>query len=508
MDVHLAPARGAGVRDRPARARGRRARLVAGVAVVIGLVVAFALLRNPGQAPFGSDHDEYRMVAASLLAGDGPVVAGVEGTKYPLGYPLVLTLTSLLGLPVTAAAIVVNVLLAGLVVVVVSHLTSNLGSRPAQLAAAVFVAANVALWAAAYAVMPDVLITALSAVLLWRMQRLTGIGDVLVVSLLGVAATSVKSVGLLLAGAASLALLVRPGPLRRWCWVPGATALAAAAAHAWWVAPYADHTTGYRTVFWLTDPYDVASQRASLPQVAARLVTRVPDVLQDVGDAVAGPHVADGVALVVAVALLALGVWSFRQNRAFAVALVAVYGAGLTLWPFESVRFGLPLLPLAAVGVAGAVARLQSLTPPWPVVGSGAVAAVLAVTVVAGGVRARGEAVSDGATYGRLADGTAELAAWAAAEVPSTDVLASLDYREIAYRLDRPVLPLPYSTDDAELLRRMRAGDASWFVAYRDVYRRRSAVTRQLVRAQRDGLELAYRNDAVSVWRVIPEGAP
>jgi hypothetical protein len=490
--------------DAVAAATARRPWALVGVAVVILLTAVFALLRNPGEPPFGSDHDEYRMVAQSLLAGNGPVVAGVEGTKYPLGYPLLLAALDVVGLPVTATALGLNILMLAAVVLVVGHLTRPLQSRWAQLAAAVFVVGNVALWGGAFAVMPDVAITLLAALMLWRMQRIATVRDVLTVAALGAVATSVKSVGLLIAGAASVALLVRAGRLRWWFWVPGGAAVLAAAVQALWVAAYPDHTTGYATVFWLNDPYDVASGRASLLEVGARLFTRIPDVVQDVGDAVVGPHIADVPGALIAGLLLAVGVWAYRQNRAFAVALIVVYGVGLTLWPFESLRFGLPFVPLAAVGVGGAVAALQRASVAWRTVGYAATGAVLAVALLAGGRQVQADAQADGDTYRRLNAGTQQLAAWVSAEVPAGDVLASLDYREIAFRIDRRVVPLPYSSDTEDLLRRVRAGGSRWFVAYRDVYRRRSSVTRAFVRDHRDTLDLVYRNEAVSVWSVRP----
>jgi hypothetical protein len=41
---------------------------------------------------YGSDPDEYRLVAQSPIEKGTPEVAGVEGTKYPIGYPLLLIL--------------------------------------------------------------------------------------------------------------------------------------------------------------------------------------------------------------------------------------------------------------------------------------------------------------------------------------------------------------------------------------------------------------------------------
>ncbi|MDP9405643.1 MAG: hypothetical protein M3O86_03435, partial [Actinomycetota bacterium] len=193
---------------------------VGGVAAVAALLAVFAALRFTGQLPFGSDHDEYRLVAESLLRSGAPVVGGVEATKYPLGYPALLALLDAVGLPVGTAAIVVNVVLVAALAVVVLRLTAPLGSRPAQVAAAAFTVTNVALWDSVYAVMPDVLFTLLVALVVARMVHLRSARDVTVVAALVAAATTVKSVGLLVAVAASAGVLLGARPLRRWCWLP------------------------------------------------------------------------------------------------------------------------------------------------------------------------------------------------------------------------------------------------------------------------------------------------
>src|SRR5262249_6688370 len=78
--------------------------------IVTGAGIAVGALRWTGESPYGSDNDEYRLVARSLVNGAGPVSAG-EGTKYPVGYPLVLAACDALHLPVDGSALGLNALL-------------------------------------------------------------------------------------------------------------------------------------------------------------------------------------------------------------------------------------------------------------------------------------------------------------------------------------------------------------------------------------------------------------
>ncbi len=473
-----------------------------GVAAVAVLLAVFAALRFTGQLPYGSDHDEYRLVAQSLLRSGTPVVGGVEATKYPLGYPLLLALLDGLGLPIGTAAIVVNVVLVAALAVVVVRLTAPLGARLAQLSAAAFVVTNVALWGSVYAVMPDVLFTLLVALVVARMVALESGRDVAVVAALVVSAASVKSVGLLVAVAASAGVLFGARRLRRWCWAPALAGLVAVGVQAVVTAPYPEPATGYARTFVLRNPYDAADGRASVAEVAARVVTRVDSVLTDVGAALTGASTPDTVAAVVALALLALGIVGLRRQRPFAVALVVVYAVGLTLWPFASVRFGLPLLPLAAVGVGVAAAWVFRVAPR--AVGAVVVVAALGGLGVANGVAVRREAAAEAAMLASLHAATQEAVHWIDHNVERDEPIASLAYRELALRLDRPVLPLGYTSDTAALWSASGGRGARWFVNLTTLYPRRARHARRLVAAYPDRFERVFRNDEVAIYRIRP----
>ena len=489
------------------RARPRRALppppALAGLAVGALLFGVFAAARWTGVIPFGSDNDEYPLVARALLDSGTPVIAGVEATKYPLGYPLVLALFEALRLPALTGIVLNFVLVAATAFVMVKALERT-HTRFARFAAASFVLVSTGLWGAATSFMPDVMITFLSALLLAAVVRMRSVNDVVVVSVIAFVATSMKSVGVLLAGAASTAVLLGERVRRRWFLLPGVAGLLALVVHALIVRPYPEATTGYGRVFWLVNPYDAVEGRATTGQVLERLWTRWDVVLGDWGKAVMGPHVARDLAIALTVALLAAGVWGLGRRWAYGAGLVAIYGAGLALWPFSSTRFGLPMLPLAAVGVAhlaGLAARMpHRVARPAAVAG---LCAALAVHGVIGFGEVAEGADSEALTYTAFHEHTVEAAHWASHNIGNDAVVASPAYRELTERMgDRPILPVSYTTDPDTLWAETGGAGAEWFVNLTRLYPRRARVGRTLVRAFPERFEKVFENTDVAIYRI------
>lgn len=476
--------------------------VVAGALLVLAIAVVCAAARWSGELPVGSDHDEYLLVGERLRRGDGPLVAGVEGSKYPLGYPLVLALLGLLRLPVEQSAMVVNGV-ALVAAAAVSALTvRRLGlPRLGAFTAAVYVAASPLLWGSAYVVMADVLLVLLVALTLFVLVGAERGRDVLVLGALVAAATALKSVGLLLALGVSAGLLLRPG-LRRWCVLPVVAGLAATVVSARAVTAYPEHTTGYGATFWLVDPRDASLGEASAADVLARLWTRSDVWLSDLTHALTGPHAPSRVALVVGLALLGLGLVAVARGRGRAfwpvLGFVGAYDAGLLLWPYASPRFGEPLIPVAALGVGLLGALL------WRARVAGVLVALVAALAYTGWSvqRLAEEAALDREQYGSLRVALDEFEAWADSNVRRDEQLVSFDYREVARRLDRTVLPLGYTSDVAALHAASVGRGADWLVVVRDLYPRRQELADAVVTAYPDEFELALENARVRVYRV------
>lgn len=474
----------------------------AAMAVPVAVVAAWALLRWSGTAPFGSDNDEYRLVAEELLRSGRPLVAGVEATKYPLGYPLLLALLDLVGLPVTRAALALNVgLVVGLGALTVA-LTRSLG-RVAAVPAAVYAVGGAGLWGSVFVTMPDVAFLVAFAAVAWWLTRVAATRDVWVLVALVVAATLLKSVGLIVGLAASLALLTAP-QLRRLAWAPGVAALAVTVAAAASTAPHPEHTTGYARTFFLVDPTDAQAGEVSVIGLLQRLPDRAHLVLRDVEVAVVGPHLVRPWSWLLVVAVLAAGAWAVWYRpplRMFTLAFLVIWLPAMALWPYSSVRFELPLVVIAALGVGRLAAAALCRGGPW---GGLVVGAALALHLWGQGAQVARDATFEEATLGAVGRDAVMSATWGAAHIPPGDVVASFAYREVAYRLDRPVVPLGYTSDLGSLLDDADGVGARWLVVMPSLYRARGELEERFLATFPQRLRLAHDTPTVDTYELLP----
>jgi hypothetical protein len=462
------------------------------------------VLRWSGTPPFGSDFDEYRLVAEELLDSGRPLVAGVEATKYPLGYPLILAAFDVLGLPVTGTAMALNLALVAALGAVVVGLAWSAGRRgvPA-VPAAVYAVGGAGVWGSVYVVMPDLGFLVLAGLVLWRTSRLASSGHVWILTGLVAGATLLKSTGLLLGLAAGVAVLFGDRAVRRLAWVPVAAGVGLTGLMAAINAPYPEHTTGYARTFFLVQATDAAQGEASVLDIAGRLVDRADLVLRDVGFALVGLQVPTPWSWLIGLGLVAAGAWALRRppaRRAYVLAFLVLWLPAMALWPYSSVRFQLPLVPLAAMGVgwlaAEAVRRLGRT-------GAVAAVAVLAVYLANSAVELRREAAAEAARVGVVAADTEEMVRWGETHIPEGEAVASLAYREVAYRLDRPVVALGYTTDMDELWELAAAGDARWLVVMPSLYGSRGAIENRLVATFADRLRLAHDTPTVDTYELL-----
>lgn len=491
------------VAARPSRAWGdtRPARGEwAGIGLTLVLVAWLAVARWSGVLPFGSDNDEYRMLADALYETGKPVIGGVEGSKYPLGWSLVVGGLDRLGLDATVAPMALNLLLVAVTVVVVWLVGRRLGAV-AGLAGAVGVAVSSSLWGSVYVIMPDAALTATVALGLLVMVSVERARDVVTTTALALAAALLKTVGVVLGGALTVAAFLVPAT-RRWSWAPVTAAVGVTGLSAIWAARFPEHTTGYGATFWLVDPYDAALGEIAVTDLPARIVGRLDEFLTDAAKAVVGPQVPSTAGIVIVVVLTVAAIVAFRRWRLPLTAFVLTYAVVLAAWPYRSDRFGLPLLPIAGVGLAALVGWVGRRS------GSSLVAGVVAVALLVphvvgqvGRIAEEGQVEED--TFAPLAADTAELVAWMDQNIPADEAIASFDYREIAYRADRVVLPLGYTTDGDALLAASAGRDARWLVVLRGLYGRREARATDLLTSHPDRFELVHSTGRADVYRII-----
>jgi hypothetical protein len=93
-------------------------------------------------------------------------------------------------------------------------------------------------------------------------------------------------------------------------------------------------------------------------------------------------------------------------------------------------------------------------------------------------------------------------AGWVGANVGEDEVIASFDYRELAFRLDREVLPIGYTSDPDDLWAQTGGADADWVVAVRGLYHGREARLRDLLTAWPEAFELVHAEGRLEVYAV------
>ena len=505
--------------------------LVAVALSVIGGLYAWA--RWPGWLPVGSDNDEYQLAGEALASFELPLIAGVEGTKYPLGYPSVLAVLEWLRLPVAPAALVLNLVALAVTVALVARLAGRAAvdapTNPgAGLAAGALVVTSVSVWNDAYSVMPELALLLVVAGLLTSLEAALAGRRLLAVTALAVTAVLLKTLAVLIVvgGLGLLWLVAHRRPdllgqqrsdsgwsdrLRARALIPAAAAVAAVLAGMAVVRSLPAHTTGYLATFRLRDPFDASLGELGPLGLVARSIADVPATLTDLGRAIALIDADTAVAVTVATLGLSLGIVAAHRLRPglplgpFAAGAVLAYTLGMVAWPYHSSRFGIPLVPIAALGVGWLVrvatdGRLDEDTAGhrWTSTAVGMAVAVVLVATSWGAVVDRGESAAE-----RLATQHAaldQLEAFAEEELEGAQ-LVSFDYREVARHLDRPVRPLSYTTDTSTLLEQVGDADALVMV---DIHGTRNRQLRLLLEAEPERFTPLLEDDGLAVYRVVP----
>ena len=401
---------------------------------------------------------------------------------------------------------------------------------------------SAAVWNDVYSVMPEIPLLAVVVAILVTLDAPLTNRRVLVLALLGAVAVALKTLALplVVGGAVVLwlaaktnpALLTLPGgglldgpPRRRSpaiTLIPAGSAVAVAAFGHVLMLPYPEHTTGYLATFPLVDPDDASQGRLGPAGLASRAISDTPEALRDLGRAIAWIDAGTAAAATVAVVGLLVGiVGALRLRRSgplgpFVAGAVLAYAAAMAAWPYNSSRFGLPLVPVAALGAAWIVREVGTIsarpaTSDSPLEGASDSArpsshraevavslAFLAVLVLSSWSAVADRAASASETLPRQHEALDVLAVWADAELADAEVV-SFDYREVSRRLDRDVQPIGYTSDPEALLAQI--GDADYLVVL-DFYAKRNAQARALLDAYPERFTEVMSDEAVTVYRV------
>lgn len=436
---------------------------------ILAITAVYAWLRSPGMIAVGSDNDEYQLVAKALMRFDPPVVAGVEGTKYPLLYPAILALMMSVRIPLNGGVIALNLMAvliaAGGVAWLVGRSRRGVTvSFAAAFGAAAVVLTSRAVWTDMFSTMPEILLLAVIAVMLLAIDEAPSARRTIVLSVLAVAAVSLKTLALplILGGFGIMWLSDR----RVSTVIPAIAATVTALIGMLAMRAYPPHTTGYVETFFLVDPDDAAAGSISAMGVVERTFRQIPDALRDLGQAFLSWPVDRIVSITVALVALAIGVQAARllgrtaTLGQFAFGAVIAYTVAMALWPYNAPRFGLPLLPVAALGVGW----LLRAADRW--MGGRAAVMVLSALMTTALIATSVTVVRDDGASARnvIPAQHAALDAvsnWIETNAPEAR-LVSFDYREIANRIDRTVQPIGYTSDPTAL--RGQLGDADLLI--------------------------------------------
>ncbi len=458
-------------RQRPPRT-SVKTRVVLFAACLASLVSVYAWLRHPGMIAVGSDNDEYQLVAKAFSRFEAPLVAGVEGTKYPLLYPALLALMLLARIPLHAGAVALNLVAAlvaaGSVALLVGRSRRGVPvSFAAGFGTAVFVLTSRAVWTDMFSTMPELLLLAVISLMLLVVDQDDSPKRTVLLTVLAVVAVSLKTLALplLLGGFGIMWLYDRRASII----IPPVAATLTTLAGLLFMRTYPSHTTGYVETFFLNDPDDAAQGSITTTGVVERTIVQIPDALRDLGQAFVSVSFGRLVTIAIAIVALTLGVYAgrtFGRNKTlgqFTLGAVIAYTVAMALWPYNAPRFGLPLLPIAALGVGW----LLRASGKWlgERVAVIAVSAVVSLALIATSITTVRD---DGDQARRLIpeqhaslDAVAE---WINDNAPQAK-LVSFDYREIANRTNGTVQPIGYTSDPVAL--REQLGDAEKLIVMR-----------------------------------------
>jgi len=178
---------------------------------------------------------------------------------------------------------------------------------------------------------------------------------------------------------------------------------------------------------------------------------------------------------------------------------IVPYMVVVCLWPFKGARFVLPLLVITTLGLAGALAA--SLRSRHRVLVY--VLALLVLShIVINTVNLRRQAREQTQARAFMHSRVGELVEWCRANVPEDERIASPDYREVMLRLDRPVMPLSYSSDTRMHIAELERGDVKWLVFSWHIYPLRGTYAKGVVDALGDRASLEYENDSFEAYRI------
>jgi hypothetical protein len=475
------------------------------------LVLAFlciTALRWCSQPPIGSDSDEHLLVARTFLRTGHFSVGDVHATKYPPLLSSLAILFQLLPLNVPLSLVIFNcltVLASSLALFALIQRNNRIGLL--SVLPVLYLMSNTVLWGAAAEIIAHALFAFLVTVALllavtveeWTLRRTLG------AMLVAFASAMSRTAGLVVILPLAAAIISEQrrrgepfpyGKLALLAFPP----IAALVLFMVYEARFGPHTTGYLETFFLKDPFDASKGALTFLGFLTRLAGGPVGRLRDIRDLTVFPSCAGLFSFLLPFALFIFALLG-RDRKTVVVlcSFVVPYLLVASVWPYQGTRFVLPLLPVAALGIEGALSA--SLHSRNRIVG--AVFALLLISHLGVNLASlRKEARDQCLAREFLNTRFAQLTEWCSANIPEGDAIASFDYREVMLKLDRPVLPLGYSSDANVHIAQLERGNVKWLVLCWHVFPPRGTYAKGVVDALGPRASLRWKNDSCEVYRL------
>jgi hypothetical protein len=497
----------------------RQHRLI--IVALVLLFVCIAAIRWSSELPIGSDCDEHMIVAQTFIRTGHFSVADIHSTKYPPLTSSIAIVFEYLGLNAPLSMVVLNCLavLVSALVVCALILRSN-GIGMLVVLPVLYLMSNTVLWTSASEIMADATFLCLVSVVLllalrveeWTLRR------TLLATLVAFLAAMSRSVGIVVIFPLAAAIISdhrsrgRSFPYAKVALL-ALLPLASLALYMMYEARFGPHPTGYVETFLLRDPLDAGKGSLTLVSFLGRALRGSVDTLRNIRDltvypsspgvfswaAAVYPSLAGVLSFAALAALFAFALGRDKKRILVLCAFIVPYMIVVCLWPFKGARFVLPLLVITTLGIGGALAA--SLRSRHRVLVY--VLVLLVVSHIAiNTVNLRRQAGEQTQARAFMHSRVGELVEWCRANVPEGERIASPDYREVMLRLDRPVLPLSYSSDAQMHIAELERGDVKWLVFSWHIYPLRGTYAKGVVDALGDRASLEYENDSFEAYRI------
>lgn len=456
--------------------------------------------------PYGSDTDEHLLVAKTMIESGKFAVGDMHGTKFPPMVSLLLILFELLGLNAASVMIMANTFFVLLSTIIFYYLTSQFFNRWAALLGAIFLLSNITIWRSAFLIIGDVLFLLLVVLVILSALEINNRKWTIIILSVFVAVTSVmtRSVGIALAVVLFVSLLFAdPNDKKITSFLRSLPILIIPmillGLYSFWQSQYGVHPTGYAYVFSLVDPYDASKGTLDVYQFFARTKEGLMLTIESVSNALTLPSMEGVLGICIATLLIFAALFSAKKHLLVVGTFTLIYFLILVFWPYKGVRFAIPLIPIGAFGVTAIVDYLMDKRLSWAV---GLAVILLFVHLTNSVVALNRQKEYLNTRWEAMHRSFNDLLSWSRENFDDDPVIASFDYRALALRLDRSIVPMYYSSDLDFHIQHLQNENVSYFILSDDIYDLRGAYARQIIGKLANQANLIYQNNAFEVYRL------